>query len=112
MSKALGFRYNNCIHLVVKGGEIVELPEHLLKELIKTFGEPALAEREAQVVEREREAAKGLAEALDNILYMHDGNQSPAMNMPDVDYARFIIRKIHNESRAALATYNDNRKAV
>ena len=68
------------------------------------------AEREAQVRAEEREKVAGLVEALDNILCMHDGNQSPAMNMPDINYARFVIQQIHNESRDALATYNDNRK--
>lgn len=43
-----------------------------------------------------------LREALDDILRQHDGNQSPAMNMPDLDYARMVIRSIHYTARTAL----------
>lgn len=46
-------------------------------------------------------------EALESILCMHDGNQSPAMNMPDLGYARKVIRDIHREANAALTSIKE-----
>jgi hypothetical protein len=61
-------------------------------------------EREAQAVQREREAAKGLVEALSMIESQGNSNHEDPRH---ADYLRKILQSI---ARAALATYNDNRK--
>jgi hypothetical protein len=53
-----------------------------------------------------RDARLARAEnALRNILAMHDGNQPAALNLPDLEYARRVIRNIHAEAR----NYFENR---
>jgi len=44
-----------------------------------------------------------LVDDLTDIETEHDGNQSPAMNMPDLDYARLIIRRIHRKAKTTKA---------
>lgn len=59
------------------------------------------AEREAQVVQREREVARGLVEALEGLLKLQDptGRFAPSWHKP------FLAKAV-----SALSTYNDNRK--
>jgi hypothetical protein len=68
--------------------------------------EAALAEREAQVRAEEREAAKGLVEALEDALrdmptVKKSEHFTPVLNWVGLMQGRFS---------AVMATYNDNRK--
>lgn len=49
-----------------------------------------------------QKTVRALRSALETILMIHDGNQPPALNMPDLDYARRTIRDIHFRARDAL----------
>lgn len=50
------------------------------------------------------EHVKTLVEALRKIRETHADNQSPALNMPDADYCRRIIRDMHRIAKEALAS--------
>ncbi len=74
--------------------------------------EAALAEREAQAVQREREAAKGLVEVLENIAAYYDDEMGRAV-IPDWVEKKRLMENYHeiiSKANAALDTYNDNRK--
>jgi hypothetical protein len=47
---------------------------------------------------------EALEAALRNILEARDDNQPAALNMPDLEYARSIIRIIHGHARDVLAS--------
>jgi hypothetical protein len=47
---------------------------------------------------------EALEAALRNILEARDDNQPAALNMPDLQYARAIIRIIHRHARDVLAS--------
>jgi hypothetical protein len=57
---------------------------------------------EMRLLEAE-EKIRRLVEALEEIQCRHDGNQPPALNMPELDYARRVIREIHRIAQDALA---------
>lgn len=71
-----------------------------LEEAMK--GATVIANHASGIIKELEAKNAALREAMEEILCQHDGNQSPAMNMPDLDYARFVIRQIHNTARAAL----------
>jgi hypothetical protein len=64
------------------------------------------------VVQREREAAKGLYDALENIAAYYDDEMGRAV-IPDWVEKKRLMENYHeiiSKANAALATYNDNRK--
>lgn len=48
---------------------------------------------------------KELLDSLEEILCCHDGNQPPALNMPDLDYARRVIWEMHTIANKALTQH-------
>jgi hypothetical protein len=77
-----------------------------LREEIVVFGRPTIRRNPDGP-----EAANRIEEleaALRDISHMHDGNPSPAMaDMPDVDYARFVLGEARRVARAALGEKKD-----
>jgi hypothetical protein len=104
MPKVLGFRYDAGIRLVVKAGEEIELPENIMRELIKAFGDTALADARKQ----EREAAKGLVEALERWALLADlSEQPPHKAYPDAVQQAKLVRNHLEHTLSLLATYRE-----
>jgi hypothetical protein len=55
------------------------------------------------IIDNQADRILDLRGALQNILEARDDNQPAALNMPDLEYARSIIKIIHREARRALA---------
>jgi len=71
-----------------------------------------VAEREAQAVQREREAAKLVLEQLQN-LNDQQGSTLRNQHITSYDKEKYLLNNVVESERtilAALATYNDNRK--
>lgn len=60
-------------------------------------------EKQAAIAASDAKYVPMLVEALQEILCCHDGNQPEALNMPDLQYARWTIAAIHRLARAALS---------
>jgi hypothetical protein len=82
-------------------------PEYRTKDYLAIDIDAALAEREAHVRAEEREKVKGLVEALQLMVY-ETTHLSPMRD--DGSHNCRISKNALEQARAALATYNDNRK--
>ena len=82
-----------------KMDRVIELngKEYVAKDFFKK--KVKLLEKDLEVV---TESLGVAIDALLDIKYMHDGNQSPAMNMPDLDYARRVIRSMNLIAKETL----------
>jgi hypothetical protein len=87
---------------------MIKLPNQTVHDMLERAVNKALAEREAQAVQREREAAAGLlqkAKRLGEIEFQIQRGVGV-----DIGALRNEYNAILGEVNSFLATYNDNRK--
>lgn len=83
-------------------------PPSVMKQIARDMREGTFPNKSEQTLREEQLTYGGacelkrLREALQNILEARDDNQPAALNMPDLEYARSIIKIIHRTARGAL----------
>ena len=85
------------------GTTMIKLPNQTVHDMLERAVNKALAEREAQAVQREREAAKGLVEVLEKLASHCDTSVLGGQIFIGETWIKHNVLPV-------LATYNDNRK--